>query len=162
MRARYIFVICMISLIINVVSVYNVLLGFVSLLLMLITFVTTLYVRIVARASKVKEGERSYATRQLASYGSQRMTRTMNRFAVIFGLIVVYLMAAGSLLLQIKKWDHIGLFITRNLNVEHMIGVAQMLSKIGWFIFIISLILVTIHTIRLMKSSTVFSHHKHN
>lgn len=157
MKARYVLIICLMSLIINIVSIYNFRLGFVSLFFLLITFIPSLYDKMSRRASKVKESEKSFATRQMAGYGSQRVTRVMNKIAMIIGLIAVYAMSAGAVWLQINDSGNTGEFISDELNLGPMIGIAQTLSKVGWIVFIFSLILVTIYTIQLMRSSAIFT-----
>lgn len=157
MKVRYVLIICLMSLIINIVSIYNFRLGFVSLFFLLITFIPSLYDKMSSRASKVKESERSFATRQMAVYGSQRVTRVMNKIAMIDGLVVVYAMSTGAVWLQLNDSGNTGEFISDKLNLGPMIGIAQTLSKVGWIVFIFSLILVTIYTIQLMRSSAIFT-----
>lgn len=142
------------SLLINAVSIYNVFLGIASLFLLLIVSITHLFVTLVNKAKRTSHT--NFAVRNLANYGTHSPTRTMNKFAVVFGLIVVYVMSVFFTILQMYQRENFTDFLTRHFN-EQLLFVAEILSVIGYVLFVSSLLCVTIYCIRAIKKEAVFT-----
>lgn len=142
-KAKYIALLIVISIMVNLVSVNNFLLIMSSILLLLLVFVSSLLTKLVKQASDVKEKDQSIISGTIARYGSESMTRSLNRFALIFSLIVIYAMAIAALLLQIN-------------DKANSSGTTFLNSGLGWVMFTISLLLVTVHVFRMIKQEAIF------
>jgi len=153
MKARYISILIIFSIIINIISANNLLLIMSTILLLLLVFIPNLYVKIVTNARQIKESDRSIVSRNLAGYGSEGITRSMNRFVIRLSLLVVYFMAIGSFLLQLNQKDG---------NIRHFFlygsaeSITRTLGGIGWITSVISLFLVTVYVLQLMKKESIF------
>lgn len=153
MKSRYIAVIIVFSIFINLISVNDFLLVMSSLLLLLLVFISNLYVKLVLRAQKVKESDRIMIIRYVAGYGANRSTRITNRIAIIFSLTIIYLMGAAAFILQ---WNDMSNGVGHFFLNGKLARMTQELSGLGWTLFVVSLLLETIHVIQLMRSNTNF------
>lgn len=157
MKARYIFIICVLNLLVNVGSIYNIFFGICSIFLLMLVFIPQVFVTVVNKANSVEEDKRNLAVRNLADYGSQKSTQFMNKFAMIFGFVVVYAMAVLFTILQNNKREDFHSFISTHFHSPYMFQITQVLSVLGYVLLVISLFLATIHSIRLMKNERVFT-----
>ncbi|MBT2215305.1 hypothetical protein KK120_05630 [Virgibacillus dakarensis] len=156
MRVRYIFLICFFSLLINIASMYNIFFGICSLFLILLVVIPQLIVKTVNRAKR-KDSERSFAVRNLAEYGSQKITRSMNKFSILFSLAVIYCAAAAFIFIQINRKDAVRAFMINHFQFGKITLIAQTLSILGYILFIVSLALVTLNSIRLVRNEEIFA-----
>ncbi|MEI3614939.1 hypothetical protein [Pseudogracilibacillus sp. SO30301A] len=143
MKTMYIVLLILISIIINIFSINNFLLIMCSILLLLLIFVTSLLTKLVNKASSVKEKDKTIISETIARHGSEGMTRRMNQFALIFSLIVIYAMAIAAFFLQVN-------------DKARSSGITFLNSWLGWIIFVVSLLLVTVHVFRMMKQEAIF------
>lgn len=156
MKARYILLICILTLLVNVTSVYNVYFGLCSLFLCLLVFIPQLFSKLVNKANRVEEDKRNIMERNFANYGTLKTTQLTNKFAIIFSMIVIYGMAVLFTLLQIKNRNQFSSFISSHFQVPYIDQITQILSMLGYFLIAISLVLAAIHVIRLMKNEQMF------
>lgn len=154
MKWYYLLLIVVVSLIVNALSVYNIFLAIGSIFIILILAVTQLFVTLVDRARKVEH--QNIAIRNIANYGTSSTSRSMNKFAIIFGLIVVYVMGISFTLLQIHQREAFTSFLLHHLS-EKLLLVPQILSVMGYVLFISSLLGVTFYCIKAMKKEAVFT-----
>jgi|SRR5690625_459343 len=141
------------SLLINAVSVYNIFLALASLFLLLIVSITHLFVTLVNKARATSHT--NFAVRNLANYGTLSTTRKMNKFAIIFGLMVVYLMSLFFVIFQMYQRENFTEFIIKYFN-NQLLLVAEILSVIGYLLFFSSLLGVTYYCIRAIKKEPMF------
>ena len=153
MKWYYLLLLLVVSLIVNAFSVYNVFLAIGSIFLILIVAVTQIFVTVVNRARKADR--QTFAIQNLANYGTTSTSRAMNKFAIVFGLIVVYGMGIIFSLLQLSKREDFTSFLVQYLEKE-LVLIPQILSVIGYVLFASALIGVTLFCIRAMKQEAIF------
>lgn len=157
MKTSYVLLLSLASLISNIFSLSNFRLGFVSLFLLLITFIPSIYDQIFDRFYKQEGKEHLFLAKIVMMYFSHDLIILINRIAMIFGLIVIYGMSAGAMYLQMNDSTDIVQLIARDFNIGFLATISPYLGVLGWILFLLSLIFVTIHTLQLMKSSAIFS-----
>lgn len=153
MKWYYLLLLLVVSLIVNAFSVYNVFLAIGSIFLILIVAVTQIFVTVVNRARKADR--QTFAIQNLANYGTTSTSRAMNKFAIVFGLIVVYVMGIIFSLLQLSKRDDFSSFLIQYLD-KKLVLIPQILSVIGYVLFASGLIGVTLFCMRAMKQEAIF------
>lgn len=157
MKTRYVLLLSSASLLTNIFSLSNFRLGFVSLFLLLITFIPSLYDKVFDRFYKEEGKEHLLLARLVTSYFSHDVVILVNRIAMIVGLVVIYGMSAGAIYLQMSDSTDIVQLLSENFNIGFLATISPFLGALGWFLFLLSLIFVTIHTLQLMKSSAIFT-----
>lgn len=146
MNARYVALTAIASLIFNIIHFKNVLLIMSSILILLLICIPNLYVKLTNRAKKVKESDRIFVTRNFAGYSTEKVSRSLHKFVLIFSLVIIYLAVAGSFLLE---WLELGKDVSKVLFTSG-------LGALGWIAVVLSLILATIHLIQLIKVEAIF------
>jgi len=156
LKARYIIIIGILSLITNFLSVYNFYLGICSIFVLLIAFISALFVTLVNRANKVPPKRRGFAHHNLSQYGSLKVTQVTNKIAIIFGLVLVYIGGVIFTILQINEREQLHQFISTHIQISNAHAIANLLSILGYVLFATALLLLTIYCIRMMRSEQMF------
>jgi hypothetical protein len=155
-KARYIILIAFFSVIVNFLSVYNYYLGICSIFVLLIISISAFIVTLVNRANKADPRRRNFAAHNLSQYGTLKPTQVMNKIAVIFGLAVVYFGSIAFTVLQVNEREQLDHFLSAHVQFHHVHMIAGILSVIGYVLFVLSLILVTVYCIRMIRSEQMF------
>lgn len=156
MKARYIILIAILSIIVNFLSVYNFYLGICSIFVLFIASITALFVTLVNRANKVPSKWGSIAQQNMSQYGTLKVTQVTNKIAILFGLVLVYIGGVVFTILQIKEREQLHKFLLTHVSVDNVHTIANILSIIGYALFAIALLFVTIYCIRMMRSEQMF------
>jgi hypothetical protein len=154
MKARYLFFICLLALLVNALSIYNYLLAICNLFLLLILFIPSVFIKLTNAAKRVDETKQNFAVRQIGNYGKQKTTRKMNRFSIVFSLIVVNLAAAGLTLLTYLNLNTTESFISNHVTWEE---ITPVLGITGFVLFLASVLLVTMYAIKILKNEELFN-----
>ncbi len=156
-KGKYVILLAVFSLIVNMVSVYNFFLGICSLFLLLIVSITQLFVTLVNKANQVNEENRNFAARNFSNYGTQKSTQVVNKIAIIFGLVLVYGLGIFLTVFQLNRRELFSEFLFNYVAISNVQPIAQGLSILGYILFITALIIGTIFCIHNMKNEQVFS-----
>jgi len=148
MKLRYVFIVCLLSVIINFLSVYNVFIGIASLFPLLILFNINLLVKLVDYANGVPEEKRHFFLRNIAHVGKEKPSRVMNVFGLGTGLVLTYLGGVSFTYMTLLERPSLHEFI-----VEHIpwLPLTYFLGLAGFVLFGLSLILVTANMVSLRK-----------
>ncbi|MCR6109534.1 hypothetical protein HXA35_04195 [Bacillus sp. A301a_S52] len=153
MKVKYLFAVCIFSLLINFFSVYNIFMGIASIFPLLILFNINLLVKLVDNANAVPEEKRHFFQRNMAHIGKEKSSRVMNTFGLITGLVLTYL---GSVLFTYTT------FLQRASLQDYIVAnipwapLTYLLSLAGFALFSLSLILVTANVLSLRRKHQIF------
>lgn len=148
MKLKYLFIVCLLSVIFNFLSVYNVFIGFASIFPLLILFIIHLLIKLVDMANDVPEEKRHFFQRNIAYIGKEKPSRVMNAFSLVLGLVLTYLGGAFFTYMTLLQRPSLHEFIVENVpweSLTYFLGIA------GFALFGLSLILVTANMVSLRK-----------
>lgn len=157
MKIRYVIIISGFSLLINLLSIYNLILGFLSFFLLFFTTFITLLSRATDQAAMVEQDELSFFGRQLAGYGETKIGRILHKISAIILVVVCTSAGVFEWINQQNNWDEKTYFIKETLYMRGFVNIAQFLSKVGWITFALAIVLATIQLTHLMRTSKVFT-----
>lgn len=155
-KGKYIIILCVLNLLVNISSLYNLFYVIGSLFLLLLGGVPILFVKIVNRARKVEKRNRNFAVRNVADYGSLKATRVSNKIAIIVGLIVIYGMTVVFTITQLNERANIGDFIADHFQSGVIPQLAPILSVTGYVLYGVTLLLVTWQSIYFIRKEAIF------
>ncbi|GAB3803366.1 hypothetical protein [Virgibacillus kimchii] len=153
MKARYLIVLCLLALLANAFSIYNYLLAICTLFLLLLLFIPSLFIKMTSAANNMGADKQNFFVRQIGNYGKQKATRRVNRFAIIFSLIVVNLAAISLTIITYLNLHNTARFISRHITWE---VVTPLLGITGFVLFIASVLLVTVYAVKIVKKEALF------
>jgi hypothetical protein len=112
------------------------------------------FILLTNAAKRQDENNQNFAVRQIGNYGKQKTTRQLNRYSIVFSLIVINLAAAGLTVLTYVNWDATGSFIAQHITWRE---ITPVLGAIGFILFIASAVLVTIYGIKMLRKEELFN-----
>jgi cation transport ATPase len=153
MKARYPVILCILALLVNAFSIYNFLLAIGTIFLFLLILIPHLFIKVTSSAKKLDESKQNFATRQIGNYGKQKTTRKMNRFSIIFAIIVINIMAITFIIITYTNLSAAERFISQHITWAETTPV---LAVIGTAFFIASVFLVTANAVKTLRKENLF------
>lgn len=156
MKARYIILLCVVSIFLNAISIYNLLLGYLSIFIGLLVLIPNFFVKMTALANRGNESEPGIIKTTILNFGVGSYMRTSRRFPLIFGIVLIYIAAIIFIFLQIKFRSLIEKFLADRTVFNNFDQLLPILSISGYVTFFLTLILSTINVVGLLKNDIVF------
>ncbi|MFC4620329.1 hypothetical protein ACFO4N_16625 [Camelliibacillus cellulosilyticus] len=160
MKMRYILLICLLSLIVNGLSIYNIAYGAFSIFLMVGVFGIYLPKKAFENVKKVSENGQSPfsgSATEVIKYTSRPQTKRMNRWSIYLGTIFIAIVLVFVTIMQIIFRDKFGQLIDKIFPSGNYDLVATVLSGLGYVLFILAVILLLIELVRLVKTDEMFN-----
>lgn len=156
MKTRYMLILFAICLIINLISLYNIGLAYISFFFFVHVLVTRLYVKIILTAEEKEKVASKPLTKFIVAYGNHAVIRILNWISIIIGLIVLVFGAILIIATQIILKDEFSYFLYETLQLGEIDSMLQIVSYIGYIIFVFSIVIVEIDGIKILKKERLF------
>lgn len=155
MKARYLFFLIGITLIINVVTILNVGLAYICIFLFMQAGLPRIFL-VIEQYAKRKEAEKSEPfTRFLLTYLNHIIIRVINFVSILASLITIIFGSTVIIIVQLLFKREIQEFIYGSIH-GGIAMVIQIVSMIGYSIFFLTIIFVIIDSVRLLKKEPLF------
>lgn len=157
MKLIYLLLLSGFSLIINLISFYNVGIAYISFFFFVQLFITRIFIRIIRFAEKEERTEESNSlTRFLVAFGNHPIIRTLNRVSIIISLTALGAISIMLVALQFIFKTYMTEFLHATLHIASIDPVMQTLSYLGYAIFAVALFFVMKDSIRILKREPLF------
>ncbi len=155
MKARYLFFLIGITLIINVVTILNVGLAYICIFLFMQAGLPRIFL-VIEQYAKRKEAEKSEPfTRFLLTYLNHIIIRVINFVSILASLITIIFGSTVIIIVQLLFKREIQEFIYGSIH-GGIAMVIQIVSMIGYSIFFLTIIFVIIDSVRLLNKEPLF------
>ncbi|MFC4620330.1 hypothetical protein ACFO4N_16630 [Camelliibacillus cellulosilyticus] len=159
MGTKYIYLICLLSLMINGLSVYNFIYGILSIFLMLGVFTLHIVKKALNKVKKISETQDSFlseAASEYVRYATRPSTKKVNRWSIYIAVAVLIFVTILITILQIIFRGKFSEFITMIFPSGNYDLAAVCLSWLGYGLFFIALMAVLLDFARMLKTEEMF------
>lgn len=153
MKARYVFLLGFLSLVINGISLYNLLIGYVSFFIILVVLIPNIFIKIIELGKKAKaKGANNILIKDIMDFDKN----THSKGIYIFGIIFVYTTGIGLGIFQIYQYEYINNLVMSNITTPIFYTVVPYLVGAGYILFVLSLIAMVLHFRKLFCEASMF------